>query len=77
MGGECSYHLVGCSRLKGSRKSATREKSRAKTAFGLGSCWEVVLTESLAKASLLVTQKGSAKGEGVKMTVWLLESVNE
>ena len=57
-------HLVACSRLKGSRKSGTREKSRAKTAFGLGSCWEVVLTGSLAKASLLVTQKGLGERRG-------------
>ena len=39
-------------------------KSRAKTAFGLGSCWEVVETESLAKASLLVTQKGLSERRG-------------
>ena len=56
--------LKACSRLKDIRTSGSSGKSRAKTAFGLGSCWEVVLTESRAKAGLLVTQKGLGERRG-------------
>jgi len=64
VGVECSHHLVAFSRLKDIRKSGSRGKSRAKTGSGLGSCWEVVLIENLAKASLLVTQKGLGERRG-------------